>query len=325
MRLASVLRWSAAGAITLMLVDGAAALAQATPGQTTPTRPRTRGGAITAKDGDTILLDGDARITVIRRRPAFVRTIFNPAEHWLVLVADYPPEGGGTPDGTVDESFHFREITGDWPLEERWQGEAVVEDYWSPERPAGVGFRLPVGLVQLLGPPGASDFKNATAVATLSYNGGGRSSARGLTFEVAEQQVIASIARSSVTRTASTPIVGPDGSARGAISSTVTMRAGPLPAPDAAVRVGGNVRAPQKLVDVLPVPPERAREAGVRGIVILEVTIDTVGTVKDVRVLRSIPWLDAAAMEAVRQWRYEPTLLNGAPVPVIMTVPVTVQ
>jgi protein TonB len=46
------------------------------------------------------------------------------------------------------------------------------------------------------------------------------------------------------------------------------------------------------------------------------------GSVRDVRVLRSVPLLDSAAMEAVRQWRFSPTLLNGQPVPVVMTVSV---
>jgi protein TonB len=46
------------------------------------------------------------------------------------------------------------------------------------------------------------------------------------------------------------------------------------------------------------------------------------GSVRDVRVLRSIPLLDAAAVEAVRQWRFTPTLLNGQPVPIVMTVTV---
>ena len=86
--------------------------------------------------------------------------------------------------------------------------------------------------------------------------------------------------------------------------------------------MGGNVRPPVKLVDVPPVRPELAVRANVRGIVIVEVTIDVDGTVKDARVLRSIPMLDAAALEAVRQWRYEPTTLDGKPVPVIMTVSV---
>jgi protein TonB len=46
------------------------------------------------------------------------------------------------------------------------------------------------------------------------------------------------------------------------------------------------------------------------------------GTIREARVLRSIPLLDQAALDAVRQWEYEPTLLNGAPVPVILTVTV---
>ena len=93
--------------------------------------------------------------------------------------------------------------------------------------------------------------------------------------------------------------------------------------PSGAVRVGGNVRPPVKLVDVPPVRSEMVERANVHGIVIVEVTIDVDGTVKDARVLRSIPILDAAALDAVRQWRYEPTLLDGKPVPGIMTVTVT--
>ena len=59
-----------------------------------------------------------------------------------------------------------------------------------------------------------------------------------------------------------------------------------------------------------------------QGVVILEATIGADGKVKDVRVLRSIPLLDQAAIDAVRQWEYTPTLLNNVPVPVIMTVTV---
>ena len=58
------------------------------------------------------------------------------------------------------------------------------------------------------------------------------------------------------------------------------------------------------------------------GVVILECTISPQGKVSDVKVLRGIPLLDAAAIEAVKQWVYSPTLLNGVPVPVIMTVTV---
>ena len=58
------------------------------------------------------------------------------------------------------------------------------------------------------------------------------------------------------------------------------------------------------------------------GTVILEATISPSGEVADVRVLRSVPLLDAAAVAAVRQWRYDPPRLNGVPVAVLLTVTV---
>jgi len=72
----------------------------------------------------------------------------------------------------------------------------------------------------------------------------------------------------------------------------------------------------------VPDYPAIARSARVTGTVILEAVIAEDGTVRDVRVLRSIRLLDEAAIEAVRQWRFTPTLLNGEAVPVIMTVTV---
>lgn len=90
----------------------------------------------------------------------------------------------------------------------------------------------------------------------------------------------------------------------------------------APVRVGGNIRPPVKIRDVRPVYPELAQSARVMGVVILEVNIGTDGAVTDARVLRGVPLLNDAALDAVKQWLYEPTLLNGVPVPVIMTVTV---
>jgi protein TonB len=60
----------------------------------------------------------------------------------------------------------------------------------------------------------------------------------------------------------------------------------------------------------------------VKGIVIVEATIGPTGRVERARVLRSITLLDEAALEAVRQWEFTPTLLNGTPVSVLMTVTV---
>ena len=96
----------------------------------------------------------------------------------------------------------------------------------------------------------------------------------------------------------------------------------PPPPPPAPVRVGGQIRAPQKIKDVRPVYPAIAQSARVQGIVIIEATIGPSGQVQEAKVLRSIPLLDAAALEAVKQWQFTPTTLNGVPVPVIMTVTV---
>jgi protein TonB len=92
--------------------------------------------------------------------------------------------------------------------------------------------------------------------------------------------------------------------------------------PPAPVRVGGAVRTPQRINEVSPVYPSIAQSARVQGIVIIEATIGETGNVINARILRSVPLLDQAALEAVRQWQYTPTLLNGVPVPVIMTVTV---
>jgi TonB family protein len=90
----------------------------------------------------------------------------------------------------------------------------------------------------------------------------------------------------------------------------------------APVRVGGDIAEPRKIKDVKPEYPLEAQAAGIQGVVILEATIAPSGSVADARVLRSIPALDQAAVDAVRQWAFTPTLVNGVPVPVIMTVTV---
>ncbi len=102
---------------------------------------------------------------------------------------------------------------------------------------------------------------------------------------------------------------------------TVTTPPEP-PAPAGPVRVGGEIREPHRLKSVTPTYPRIAQQARVQGVVILECTISAQGQVTSVRVLRGIPLLDQSAIDAVKQWVYEPTLLNGVPVPVIMTVTV---
>ena len=101
-----------------------------------------------------------------------------------------------------------------------------------------------------------------------------------------------------------------------------SLAAAPAPPADTPLRVGGDIKEPRKVRDVKPVYPPDALAAGVQGVVILETVIGPDGTVRDARVLRSQPMLDQAALEAVRQWEFTPTLLNGVPVSVIMTVTV---
>ena len=96
----------------------------------------------------------------------------------------------------------------------------------------------------------------------------------------------------------------------------------PPPPVQPPMRLHAGITTPRKIVDVAPVYPSMAQIARKEGVVILETVIDAHGTVQSVHVLRSVPLLDDAAVTAVRQWRFTPALLNGEPVPVVMTVTV---
>ena len=97
----------------------------------------------------------------------------------------------------------------------------------------------------------------------------------------------------------------------------------PPPVPAAPVRVGGEISAPRLLHRVDPEYPLIAQSAQIQGIVILEATVDATGVVTGTNVLRSHSVLDEAAVDAVRQWRYEPLRLNGRATPFVLTVTVS--
>ena len=88
------------------------------------------------------------------------------------------------------------------------------------------------------------------------------------------------------------------------------------------VRVGGQIKPPVRIKDVTPVYPAMAQSARVQGEVVIEATVGEDGKVVDARVVKSIPLLDQAALDAVRQWEYQPSLLNGVPTPVVISVTV---
>jgi protein TonB len=113
---------------------------------------------------------------------------------------------------------------------------------------------------------------------------------------------------------------GVPGGVVGGVVGGLGTAAPPPPAP--TLRVGGGIREPRKVKHVAPAYPRHAREARIQGVVILECTISPLGRVEDVRVLRGVRLLDEAAVEAVQQWVYSPTLVDGVPVPVLMTVTV---
>ena len=315
------------GAATTIALSGSAPLGQTRNAGAQPPFP---GDArrIPASDGDLIVVDGDARLRVIRQRPAVIRTIFNEDQRWLLVLADFA-EAGGSADGLVDRSYNFRDIKDPWPFMDRWQGEAVIEEYWAVDRPGrGTGLRLPNGLVQLLGSPGSDEFKDPSAVAVLSHTGSGFGGVDRAPFDVAEQRALADLARNVQMRAQLPGNV--ERTVSGSFTTSTALHGGVVVSGNEAggtapVRVGSTIVTPKRMHYVAPVAPPTAVQAAVVGTVILEVTVEADGRVRSAKVLRSIPLLDAAALDAVRQWRYEPTLLNGVAVPVIITVPVTVQ
>jgi protein TonB len=119
---------------------------------------------------------------------------------------------------------------------------------------------------------------------------------------------------------------GVEGGVPGGVVGGVVGGLPDLPAPPPAaprvVRVGGDVKPPAKIKHVDPLYPPLARLANLEGTVILECVINPLGQVVDIKVLRGWPMLDGAAVEAVRQWRFTPTLMNGIPVSAVMSVTV---
>ena len=90
----------------------------------------------------------------------------------------------------------------------------------------------------------------------------------------------------------------------------------------APIEVGGAVAAPQKRQHVQPAYPALAKQSRVQGAVSLSIVINANGTVERANVVKSIPALNDAAIAAVKQWKYAPTVVNGVAVPVTMIVQV---
>jgi protein TonB len=94
------------------------------------------------------------------------------------------------------------------------------------------------------------------------------------------------------------------------------------PGADAAgpYRVGGTIKPPRRIRDVRPWYPMEALQSRAHGNVVIEATIGVDGRVERAVVVQSIPLLDQAAVDAVKQWEYTPSIMNGLAVPVVMLV-----
>lgn len=98
------------------------------------------------------------------------------------------------------------------------------------------------------------------------------------------------------------------------------LPAAPPPPPAKVVRIGGKIVAPKLVHRVEPTYPALAVQARAQAIMILEAHVGTDGHVKEVTILRGAPLFDEAALAAVKQWRYQPLLLNGVPTEFLLTV-----
>jgi len=89
---------------------------------------------------------------------------------------------------------------------------------------------------------------------------------------------------------------------------------------DSPILLGSDVTPPERILYVQPVYPEIARKSRAAGVVIMEIVVGRSGDVTEVKVLKSHPLFDAAAVEAVKRWKYRPAMLGEKPVRVFMTI-----
>ncbi len=271
-----------------------------------PAIARAQGRTIQARDGDIVLMPQDASITIARTIPGYVKVVAHREGFLLIVLLDE----GLKPDGIVDRYFRFELPR---PFDPVYVGEGAgsFEHYEVAGDQGGsrsYGIVLPHGRIYLKsGSPVRPNAVIPEHVAAFEFRNSSFGTIRE-TFADAEQRVLAVMGiQSEVRLSASAPSAGVGGAPA---------------AQDAPVRVGGNIPQPAKIKDVAPVLPQVARQAGVIGIVIVEITIDPQGRVSNARILRSVPLLDQAALDAVRQWEFAPTYVGGQPRSVIMTVPV---
>ncbi len=120
----------------------------------------------------------------------------------------------------------------------------------------------------------------------------------------------------------------PGGQPGGVLGGVLSGAASPAPAPPSSapkgpIRIGHGVKAPRVIFAPDPVFPVLARQARISGAVVIDAVIDTQGNVVEMRTVSGHPILALAAIEALRRWKYEPTILGGEAIPVELLVTLT--
>ena len=263
--------------------DGARATGVQAPAQSS-------GRQIQAVDGDTVVVENDNRIAVVRRRTARVRVVADEGQKTLILLADWAPPGSTEPDGRVNRTWRFTGVEGRWPLDMPWEGLVTM---WLSDGPSmGSGpamgaapaltLETPAGTVAFVsGPPRPDPPGVDLALRFGGMSGGGR---EGASFDQAEQEALSpTFMQSFVT----TSINGPGGGfvAGGAgigATSSLGSAAGMAPMQwTAATRSTARPSGMPRVVHRVEAEwPQAARDAGVSGVVVLQVAVASDGTVQ---------------------------------------------
>ena len=152
---------------------------------------------------------------------------------------------------------------------------------------------------------------------------------RGITREI-EQPDSSQIAPSNIDFVPGGVNAGPGGAGNNPVLNSILAGARPdppipvasRPAHDKPIHVGGNVEQAKLIFHPNPQYPELAKMARIQGTVVLQAIISRDGTIQDLKAISGHPLLVPAALDAVRRWRYQPTLLNGDAVEVVTDVQV---
>src|SRR5688500_1640935 len=227
---------------------------------------------IRVKAGDTVFIDGPDKVKIVRRQHADIRTVHNPAERWLAVIVDYKTDGKSG-DTQADINYTFQGIA-DWPLGERWSGSAVIDEYFFAGQgiSAGIGLSTSGGFVQVLNSVAdVAAFSDSAALTLFSKGFGRGGGGGGISMDTAEQQTIAQAQRNAERARSNQAAGGVSmqshmefgvvGGVGGGIVATPSSSSGTLGV--APMRVGGNIRAPQKIYTVEAVRPKTAMDAGI--------------------------------------------------------------